>query len=63
MSIFNFSTKRVGGLRFVKLGRLTISFSVARDYRALDQETPKRRRRNRRQPHAPLGVVEVPLYR
>lgn len=34
-SIFNFSTKRVGGLRFVKLGRLTFCFSVSREYRPL----------------------------
>jgi hypothetical protein len=28
-----FSTKRVGGLRFVKVWRLTLSFSVSRQYR------------------------------
>ncbi len=33
---FNLSTRKVGGLRFIKLGRLTISLSVSRrDYRPL----------------------------
>lgn len=31
--MFNFSTRRVGGLRFVKIGRLTFMFCVSRDYR------------------------------
>jgi hypothetical protein len=35
MSIFNFSTKRVGGLRFVKLGRLCFCFAITREYRPL----------------------------
>lgn len=30
-----FSTRRIGGLRFVKLGRLTMSFSISRRYKAL----------------------------
>jgi len=34
--VFNFSTRKVGGLRFVKLGRLTFSFCVSRSYRPLD---------------------------
>jgi hypothetical protein len=35
MGIFNFSTRKVGGLRFVKLGRLTLSFSVSREYKPM----------------------------
>jgi hypothetical protein len=31
----NVDTRKVGGLRFVKLGRLTVSFSVSRRYRAI----------------------------
>lgn len=32
----NVSTRRIGGLRFIKLGRITISLSVSRkDYRPL----------------------------
>ena len=33
--MFNFSTRRIGGLRFFKLGRLCLSFCVTREYRAL----------------------------
>lgn len=29
------STRKVGGLRFVKVGRLTLSFSVSKRYRPL----------------------------
>lgn len=32
MNVFNFDTKKVGGIRFVKLGRFTLSFSVSRAY-------------------------------
>lgn len=35
MSLFNFSTRRIGGLRFVKVGRFCFSFCVTREYRAL----------------------------
>jgi hypothetical protein len=35
MNVFNFSTRRVGGLRFVKLGRFTFMFCVSREYRPL----------------------------
>jgi hypothetical protein len=31
----NASTRRVGGLRFLKLGRFCISWCVTRDYRSL----------------------------
>lgn len=33
--MLNISTRRVGGLRFVKLGRFTFMFCVARYYRPL----------------------------
>ena len=33
--MFNFSYRRVGGLRFVKLGRLVFSFCIANEYRPL----------------------------
>ena len=32
---FNVSTRKVGGLRFVKIGRLTVSWSVSRAYKPL----------------------------
>jgi hypothetical protein len=32
---FNISTRRVGGLRFLKIGRLTFMFCVSREYRRL----------------------------
>jgi len=35
MNIFNFSQRKVGGIRFVKLGRFNASFSVARAYRPI----------------------------
>lgn len=35
MSIFNISTRRIGGLRFVKVGRFCFSFCVTREYRGL----------------------------
>jgi len=33
--MFNISTRRVGGLRFVKIGRFCLSFCVTREYVAL----------------------------
>lgn len=33
--MINFSTRKVGGLRFVKLGRFTFMFCLSRSYRAL----------------------------
>lgn len=33
--MINFSTKRVGGFRFFKIGRINISVSVSREYRPL----------------------------
>lgn len=36
--MFNFSTRRVGGLRFVKLGRICFSFCITREFRPLTVE-------------------------
>ena len=33
--MLNLSYRRVGGLRFLKLGRLTVSWCVSREYRSL----------------------------
>lgn len=38
--MFNISTRRVGGIRFLRIGRLCLSFCITRDYRDLNQ--PKR---------------------
>ncbi len=35
MHVFNISTRRIGGLRYVKIGRFCFSFCVTREYRAL----------------------------
>lgn len=32
---FNISTRKVGGLRFIKLGRFTFMFCLSREYRPL----------------------------
>lgn len=32
---FNVSIRKVGGLRFVKVGRLTVSWSIAKTYKPL----------------------------
>jgi len=32
---FNISTRRVGGLRFIKIGRLCLSFCITKEYRPL----------------------------
>lgn len=34
-TMFNISTRRVGGIRFLKIGRITISIAVARTYKPL----------------------------
>jgi hypothetical protein len=34
-SFLNISTRRIGGLRFIKIGRLCLSFCITRDYRSL----------------------------
>jgi hypothetical protein len=33
--IFNISTRKVGGIRFLKIGRFCFSFCVTREYRPL----------------------------
>ena len=33
--MFNLSTRKVGGIRFLKIGRFTLAFSVSRAYRPL----------------------------
>ena len=33
--LFNISTRRIGGLTFIKVGRFCLSFCVTRDYRSL----------------------------
>jgi hypothetical protein len=53
MPIFNFSTRRVGGIRFWKLGRFCFSFCVTREYRTLAKINP--------QPHLTL-VNSTPMY-
>ena len=35
MQFLNFSTRKVGGLRFVKIGRLTLSWSISRKFKPL----------------------------
>jgi hypothetical protein len=35
LSIINFSTRKVGGLRFVKLGRFCFMFCLTKEYKAL----------------------------
>lgn len=32
---WNVSTRKVGGLRFIKLGRLTIALSISRQYKPM----------------------------
>jgi hypothetical protein len=35
MSALNISTRKVGGIRFVKIGRLCFAFCITREYVAL----------------------------
>ena len=35
VALFNVSTRRIGGLRFIKVGRFCLSFCITRDYRSL----------------------------
>ena len=32
MSIFNLSSKKIGGIRFLKIGRFNVSLSISRRY-------------------------------
>ena len=41
--MFNFSYRKVGGIRFLKLGLFTISFSVASRYKKVKPAMPKGR--------------------
>ena len=34
-SFLNICTRKVGGIRFTKIGRLTLSFSISKEYRPL----------------------------
>jgi hypothetical protein len=40
--MFNISYRRVGGLRFLKLGRLTISWCLTRSYRPFKRPVANR---------------------
>lgn len=55
--MFNISTRRVGGLRFVKIGRLTFSFCISRQYRPFGQRQASRRRCGGAGPAAGAGLV------
>lgn len=46
--MFNVSFRRVGGLRFLKVGRLTVSWSVARAYRPVKSAEQSAEERNDR---------------
>ncbi|MDQ5916739.1 MAG: hypothetical protein QG584_2633 [Pseudomonadota bacterium] len=35
MNILNISTRKIGGLRFVKIGRFCFSFCITRQYRPI----------------------------
>lgn len=35
--IFNISTRKVGGLRFVKIGRFTLMFCISNRFRPFEQ--------------------------
>lgn len=37
--MFNVSYRKIGGLRFLKVGRLTLSWSVSREYRSLHRDS------------------------
>lgn len=37
--MINFSTRKVGGLRFIKLGRFTFMFCLSRQYKSLHADT------------------------
>jgi hypothetical protein len=39
--MFNFSYRRVGGLSFLKVGNLSLSWSISNRYKALQQAAPK----------------------
>jgi len=37
--MFNLSTRRIGGIRFIKLGRLCLSFCVTRAYKPISSHS------------------------
>ena len=41
--ILNFSTRKVGGIRFFKLGRFTLSFCVAKSAKPIKRARPRAR--------------------
>lgn len=40
--MFNVSTRKVGGIRFLKIGRLTFAFCLSRAYRPMKDVTPRK---------------------
>jgi len=42
LPIFNISTRKVGGLRFIKAGRLCVSFCVAKSAKPIKRARPRR---------------------
>lgn len=42
--MLNIATRRVGGIRFVKIGRLTFSFCLSREFKPFTYQAPKRAR-------------------
>lgn len=41
----NIASRKVGGMRIIKIGRLTLSFSVSREFRPFAKEAKPRKRR------------------
>jgi hypothetical protein len=67
-NIFNASTKRVGGIRFFKLGRINISFSVSRkapreEHRAVDRGAKRYARLERELVSGIAAVVALNIGR
>jgi hypothetical protein len=48
-SVINISYRKVGGLRFLKIGRLTLMFCVSKEYRPLKKTLS----------HADLSAAEL----
>jgi hypothetical protein len=65
MRFFNCDYRRVGGLRFLKLGRLTVSWSVSRVYRPIGSRARAVRavRSNRALWADPVGEIDAGLRR
>jgi hypothetical protein len=43
--MLNIATRKVGGIRFVKLGRLTFSFCISREFKPFAEARPAKRAR------------------